>query len=550
MTPTVLQVHPDDDMLVALTDLPAGAEVGCNGRAVVLPDRVPRKHKLALRAIGRGERLKMYGVTVAEATEPIAAGQQLTTANIAHATDTPTLDGRAAVWQPPDVARWRDATFAGYRRADGRVGTRNYWLVLPLVFCENRNILTMREAMLTALGYGPSDRYAAQTERLVAQYQAGASAEAVLANEFSAGETGPVAERVFPHVDGIRFLTHTEGCGAGDNEAAALCRLLAGYIAQPNVAGATILSLGCQKSQVADLRAEIHRRDPHFAKPLYVFEQQRIGSEQSLIERAIKHTFAGLIDANRLRREPAPLAEIVLGVECGGSDGFSGLTANPAIGHCSDLLVAIGGGVILSEFPELTGCESDLAARCTDRTIAERFLTLIRDYERHLTAEGNSFDGNPSPGNIREGLLTCAMKSAGAARKGGTSPVVDVLDYPEPVTRRGLSLLCTPGGDVESTTAMAGAGATAMLFSTGLGTPTGNAISPVIKVSSNSELAGRMGDIIDLDAGTIVDGGESIEAVGERMLAQLIATASGQYTTKAEQLGQEDFIPWRRTLSL
>jgi altronate hydrolase len=325
---------------------------------------------------------------------------------------------------------------------------------------------------------------------------------------------------------------------------------LAGYIQHPNVAGATVLSLGCQKSQVADLQTELHRRDPNFAKPLYVFDQQQLGTEQALISRAIQHTFAGVAQANELEREPAPLSEITLGVECGGSDGFSGLTANPAIGHASDLLVALGGSVILAEFPELAGCETDLAARCTEPAIAKRFLQLMHDYERHLRDDGNTFDSNPSPGNIREGLTTDAIKSAGAARKGGTSPVVDVLDYPEPVTRRGLNLLCTPGGDVESTTALAGAGATVMFFSTGLGTPTGNPITPVIKVSSNTRIAERMNDIIDLDAGTIVGGSATIESVGDEMLRQVIATASGEYTTKAERLGQEDFIPWRRTLSL
>ena len=531
--------------------LPKGSQIQWLGETLLLPVDVPRKHKLALRSFPQGARLKMYGITVAEVTRPVAAGERLTPQNIAHATDTPHVgDPTRSSWQPPEVGPWREKTFAGFHRPDGRVGTRNYWIVVPLVFCENRNIRTMREAMLANLGYGEANPFAAQTSHLVDQYQAGASVEAILAAELPKFEAADRRQRVFPQVDGVRFLTHHEGCGVGYNEAANLCGLLAGYITHPNVAGATVLSLGCQKSQIVDLENEIHRRDPGFAKPLYIFDQQQMGTVDALLDTAIRHTFAGLMQANQLRRAPASLSHLMLGAECGGSDGFSGLTANPAVGHCSDLLVALGGSVILSEFPELAGCESELAGRCAQPEIAQRFLQLMQDYESHLSTEGNSFEKNPSPGNIRDGLTTDAIKSAGAARKGGSSPIVDVLDYPQPATKSGLSLLCTPGGDVESTTAMAGSGANVMVFTTGLGTPTGNAVTPVIKVSSNSEMAIRMEDVIDLNAGTVLTDGESISGVGERLLDQIVATASGEYLTKAEHLGQEDFIPWRRTLSL
>ena len=267
-----------------------------------------------------------------------------------------------------------------------------------------------------------------------------------------------------------------------------------------------------------------------------------------MLEQAIKHTFAGLIQANAARREPAPLSRLCLGVECGGSDGFSGISANPAMGRCSDLLIALGGTVILSEFPELAGCEADLASRCVDDEVAQRFLRIMKAYEQHVICQGDGFDKNPTPGNIRDGLITDAMKSAGAARKGGTAPVVDALDYPDPVTRSGLNLLCTPGGDVESTTAMVGSGATIMFFSTGLGTPTGNPVTPVAKVSSNTELAQRMPDISDVDTGAIVRGEARVEDVGEELLATLIAIAGGQ-PTKAERLGQDDFIPWKKNLT-
>jgi len=550
MNEKTLKVHPDDDMLVAIVDLPAGTHISHDGESMVLPVDVPRKHKFSVRSHEPGSHLKMYGITVAKVTQSVRAGERLTPQNIVHATDTPVARKQAPPWQAPDISRWENRTFSGYHRSDGRVGTRNYWIVLPLVFCENRNLQTMREAMLHELGFGHTSSYAAQTAELVNKYRSGISAEEILATESTASVVSGNGNRVFPNVDGIRFLSHQEGCGMGYNESENLCGLLAGYINHPNVAGATVLSLGCQKSQIADLQNHLHRQNPDFNKPLHIFEQQQLGTVETLLTTAIKHTFAGLMQANENVRKPAPISQITLGAECGGSDGFSGISANPAIGHTSDLLVALGGSVILSEFPELAGCESALAERCVQPAIADRFLHLMKAYEDFLKREGNSFEANPSPGNIRDGLTTDAIKSAGAAKKGGTSPVVDVLDYPEPVKHSGLNLLCTPGGDVESTTAMTGSGANLMVFSTGLGTPTGNPITPVIKISSNSELASRMPDIIDEDAGTVISQGESIESVGERLLECIIATASGAYSTRAEGLGQEDFIPWRRTLSL
>ncbi|HEU5148197.1 MAG TPA: altronate dehydratase, partial [Chryseosolibacter sp.] len=234
----------------------------------------------------------------------------------------------------------------------------------------------------------------------------------------------------------------------------------------------------------------------------------------------------------------------------GGSDGFSGISANPAIGHTSDLVAALGGASILSEFPELCGVEQELINRCVDDVSANRFIQLMRAYSRAAEAVGSGFDMNPSPGNIKDGLITDAMKSAGAAKKGGTSPVADVLDYTEPVRKAGLNLLCTPGNDVESTTAMAGSGANIMLFTTGLGTPTGNPIVPVIKVSSNTALANRMPDIIDVDCGQVISGKKTIEQCGEEILDLIIEVASGRKKAKATLLNQDDFIPWKRGVSL
>ncbi len=237
-------------------------------------------------------------------------------------------------------------------------------------------------------------------------------------------------------------------------------------------------------------------------------------------------------------------------MECGGSDGFSGISANPAIGHTSDLVVALGGTSILAEFPELCGVEQELINRTIDDATATKFTALMRKYSAAAVSVGSGFDMNPSPGNIKDGLITDAMKSAGAAKKGGTSPITSVLNYTEYVHKAGLNLLCTPGNDVESTTAMAGSGANIILFTTGLGTPTGNPITPVIKLSSNTKLAQKMSDIIDIDCGPVIAGEKTIEEMGEQILDYIIDVASGKIKSKAVALNQDDFIPWKRGVSL
>ena len=310
------------------------------------------------------------------------------------------------------------------------------------------------------------------------------------------------------------------------------------------------MSLGCQHAQIAILREAIRKRDPKFAKPLFIFEQQRSGSEAAMMNDAIRQTFLGLVEANKCQRAPTSLANLCVGLKCGGSDGFSGISANPAIGHTSDLLVALGARTILSEFPELCGVEQGLIDRGTNPAVGSRFIQLMRDYAARAAAVRSGFDMNPSPGNMRDGLLTDAMKSAGAAKKGGTSPVTAVLDYPEYSTEPGLNLQCTPGNDVECVTAQVGAGASVVLFTTGLGTPTGNPIAPVVKLSTNSNLAQRMHDIIDIDTGAVITGEKTIEQMGDTILDLVIQVASGEIRTKAEQKAQEDFIPWKRGVSL
>lgn len=545
----VLQLDPRDNVLVALTQLRQGDTVHCAGRDCLLLADVPAKHKVLTQDLPAGGDVIMYGVLVGKTSAALRPGDLLSTRNVQHAAAAFHGKDEAPRWTSPDVTRWREKTFLGYHRADGQVGTRNYWIVLPLVFCENRNLNVLKQAFEEELGFAAPQAYRRQVAELARLFREGHSQE-LRKFSFSESKPAPAPAKVFRNVDGIKFLIHEGGCGGTHEDSQNLCALLAGYIHHPNVAGATVLSLGCQHAQVTILQDEIKRRDANFRKPLLVFEQQQSASESSMLSGAIRDTFLGLAEADKAERRPAPLSHLCLGLKCGGSDGFSGISANPAIGHTADLVAALGGKGILSEFPELCGVEQELINRCVSESVAERFMQLMRDYAARAKAVRAGFEMNPTPGNIRDGLLTDAMKSAGAAKKGGTSPVTGVLDYPEYASSPGLNLQCTPGNDVECVTAQVGAGANVVLFTTGLGTPTGNPIAPVVKLSTNSDLARRMPDIIDIDTGGIISGETSIERMGEEILQSVIQVASGEMRTKAEQLAQNDFIPWKRGVSL
>jgi altronate hydrolase len=549
MNHKIAKVHPDDNVLVALTNLEEGETVTYNGSTYTLPGRVPAKHKFVVEELQPGDAITMYGVLVGKAQSVIPKGGVITTSNVKHAANSFEVGERKLSWKVPDVSRFQGKTFLGYHRADGRVGTANYWLVVPMVFCENHNLEVLKDALMEELGYAKPQQYKEFAKQILQAYKEGKDIETI---EFAQLQTSKERSngRPFPNVDGIKFLLHAGGCGGTRQDAQALCGLLAGYITHPNVAGATVLSLGCQNAQVQMLQDEIQKRDSNFSKPLYILEQQKIGTEAELMSKAIKQTVSGLMYANSFERKPAPLSKLTIGLECGGSDGFSGISANPAIGYTSDLLVALGGTVILSEFPELCGVEQNLSDRCVSAEVANRFGHLMKVYSQRAVESGSGFDMNPSPGNIKDGLITDAIKSAGAAKKGGTSPVVDVLDYPELVTKPGLNLLCTPGNDVESTTAEVGSGANIVLFTTGLGTPTGNPIAPVLKLASNTILFNKMNDIIDINTGTIIEGEETIEQAGERILDHVIKVASGELQAKSVANGQDDFIPWKRGVSL
>ena len=546
MNQKALRIHPGDNVAVALSDLPKGEKVAVDGEEYLMAEGIPAKHKFFLMDIRKGGEVTMYGVLVGRAQSDVPVGGLMTTANVSHAAQPYAYRGASYDWQPPDVSKWRDRTFMGYHRSDGRVGTANYWLFIPTVFCENRNLDVIREALHNELGYAVTDKYKRYARHLLEAVRRGDDLSTVDLSPVSAAH----GDRPFPHVDGIKFLNHQGGCGGTRQDSAILAKLLVAYADHPNVGGVTVLSLGCQHLQVQDFRDDLLRQNPSFDKPLHILEQQTYGSEERLVAEAIRQTFAGLVEIDRMRRSPATLDKLCIGVKCGGSDGFSGISANPAVGHCSDLVVGLGGKILLAEFPELCGVEQELVDRSVDRPTAEKFISLMGAYSAEAERVGSGFHMNPSPGNIRDGLITDAIKSAGAARKGGTSPVADVLDYTEPATRPGLSLVCTPGNDVEATTGKAASGATLILFTTGLGTPTGNPVCPTIKLSTNTALARRMPDIIDIDCGPVVDGRKTIEEMGEEILEFCIRAASGEVVPRSVQLGQDDFIPWKRGVSL
>jgi altronate hydrolase len=545
MKQKVIKLNHRDNVIVALQNIGRGESVLYNEVSYQTIDDIPAKHKFFTQDMNAGDEVIMYGMLVGKAEKSVSCGNLMTTANVKHAAGTYSYRHHAYDWKAPDISKFRNKTFSGYHRNDGRVGTANYWLFIPTVFCENRNLDVIREALHTELGYAVTDKYKQYTHQLAEAFKKNENIDQV---DFSPATNQQ--SRPFKNVDGIKFLNHQGGCGGTRHDAAILSKLLAAYADHPNVGGITVLSLGCQNLQVADLLTDIKQRNPNFDKPLYVFEQQSSESEEQLIAEAIKKTFEGLVEINNLERKPASLDKLCIGVKCGGSDGFSGISANPAVGYCSDLLVALGAKVLLAEFPELCGVEQQIIDRSVNEATANKFMRLMSSYEEVVTRAGSGFHMNPSPGNIKDGLITDAIKSAGAAKKGGTSPVVDVLDYTEPATKPGLSLVCTPGNDVEATTGQAASGATLILFTTGLGTPTGNPVCPTIKIATNSKLAERMSDIIDIDTGTIINEEETIERVGEEILEYCIKAASGEVTPKAVLLGQDDFIPWKRGVSL
>ncbi|MEN8138857.1 MAG: altronate dehydratase family protein [Bacteroidota bacterium] len=569
-----ITIDSQDNAAVALIDLKSGSTVSVNGTDYLLKSDIKAKHKFALKDLAKNEDVWMYGIIVGVTTENIKLGEAITVNNIKHKTSKVEHKTASYNWEKTDISKWEGKTFDGFKRSDGQVGTRNIWLFFPLVFCENNNIEILKDTFEKELGYFEPSKYqnllrsylpnsntdeTSMSKNFLTQRdnnmrvpslparrsQAGDRNIKLLPDEKAINENSKVLKNIE-----LKFITHPGGCGAIRQDALELSQLLAGYLNNPNVAGATVLSLGCQNLQIDIFQNSLKKINPDFDKPVLIYEQQQIGTAEEMLNSAIKDSITEILKADKQEREPAPLSNLSIGLQCGGSDGFSGISANPLLGYVSDVMASIAGTVVLAEFPELCGVEQDIVNRCVNEADGVRFLELMRDYEDSVIASGTGFDANPSPGNIKDGLITDAMKSAGAAKKGGSSPIVSVKDYGEYISEKGLSLLCTPGNDVESTTLLAGAGSNIILFTTGLGTPTGNPVTPVIKVSSNSELANKMSDIIDFNSGEIITGEKSISEVGEELISLIIDIASGKVRSKATINKQNDFIPWRRGVSL
>ena len=538
MQKKLIKVNPSDNVAVALVNLAAGEVINFEGQDITVESDVKMKHKIAMVPFNVGDRIIMYGVLVGKASARIEKGGLLSTANVKHESDKVTGKTETIGWNSPNIDKWKDRTWQGYHREDGQVGTENVWLFFPLVFCENRNIEILKDIFEKELMKPKENDYQLLLRSLVKTETGGAG------NEAASNDAN-----LFNNIQ-VKFITHQGGCGGIRQDSHSLAKLLAGYVNNPNVAGATVLSLGCQNLQIQIFKDALDAINPNSKKPVLIYDQQQIGTIEAMLSSVVKDTFEAIKKANEIKREPAPLSKLRIGLECGGSDGFSGISANPTLGVLSDHLVALGGTTILSEFPELCGVEQELVNRCIDDKDGKRFLDLMQWYEKTVVDAGSGFDMNPSPGNIKDGLITDAMKSAGAAKKGGTSPITGVYDYGEYINEPGFTLLCTPGNDVECTTAMVGSGANMVLFTTGLGTPTGNPIAPVVKISSNTELAKKMSDIIDIDTGGIITGEKSIDEMADEMLEFIIDIASGTVKTKAAILNQNDFIPWKRGVSL
>lgn len=538
MQKKALKVNPKDNVIVALVDLIAGETIIVDQHEYKIVKNTQAKHKFVTEDLSEGDKIYMYGIIVGKAVTQIAKGELITTENVKHQSAKVEKKTATTAWSAPNVDKWKNKTFSGYHREDGQVGTENVWLFFPLVFCENRNIEILKDIFEKELLVEKTSKHQLLLRSLINN-----------STEDEVDNLNEESSKVFKNIE-VKFITHQGGCGGIRQDAEALGRLLAGYVKNPNVAGATVLSLGCQNLQVQIFKDALAKISPDNKKPIIVYEQQKSGTVDEMLNGIIKDSYEAIKKANEIQRQPAPLSKLVLGLECGGSDGFSGISANPVLGQLSDIMAAIGGSTLLSEFPELCGVEQELVNRCVHEKDAERFLQLMKDFEASVVAAGSGFDMNPSPGNIKDGLITDAMKSAGAAKKGGSSPIQDVLDYTEYIQKPGLNLLCTPGNDVECTTALVSSGSNIVLFTTGLGTPTGNPVVPVIKIASNTALVEKMPDIIDFNTGGIISGDKTINEVADELLEHIIKIASGEIKTKAQILNQNDFIPWKRGVSL
>jgi altronate hydrolase len=501
MTPSaVIRLHPEDGVLIARTTLMPGAEVA---PGVVAVERIPAGHKVAIRAVASGEAVRRYGQIIGFATQPIAPGQHVHEHNLGmgdFAKDYAWGVDAAAV---PNFDM--QAMFQGIRRPDGRAATRNYIGILTSVNCS--------------------------------AHVAGLVADVFKKNPFTGHD--PLAD--FPNVDGVVALTHKTGCGMTQHEPLrVLRRTLGGYARHVNFASVIVLGLGCEVNQIGGLLTE-----QRLAGRLRSMDIQDIGGTRKTVEAGVAFVREALADANSVRREPVPASELTVALQCGGSDGYSGVSANPALGAASDLLVRHGGTVILSETPETYGAEHLLTRRAVSREVGEKLVALMRWWEEYTEREGAEINANPSPGNKAGGLTTILEKSLGAMAKAGSTNLVDVYAYAEQITKKGFVFMDTPGFDPVAATGQVAGGANLVCFTTGRGSVFGCKPSPSIKLATNTPMFTRMEDDMDINCGTILDGSETVQQCGQRIFETMLATASGA-RTKSEQfdVGAAEFAPW------
>ncbi|WP_298454734.1 UxaA family hydrolase [uncultured Cellulomonas sp.] len=497
-----LLLRPDDDVAVLTRELPAGTRVRTASGEIVLPGDVPRSHKLAVRPVAAGAPVRKYGQSIGRATADIQPGEHVHGHNLGM-DDTARAYEFAAVHHELTAPEGPVRTFQGYRRANGKVGTRNYIAVLTSVNCS------------------------ASTAKMIAAHFGGMALDA------------------YPNVDGVVALTHGSGCGLvpGSDGSNMLVRTLRGYAQHPNVAGLLVLGLGCEMVPVQSLVDGLDLPADTLVQTLTI---QATGGIRATVKAGIEKITEMLPELDARRREPAPVSELVLGLNCGGSDGYSGITANPALGHASDRLVAMGGTSILAETPEVFGAEHLLTRRAVSEAVGRKLLTRIDWWQDYARAGGGSLDNNPSPGNKAGGLTTILEKSLGAVAKAGQADLADVYEYAEPVTSRGMVFMDTPGYDPVSVTGIIAGGATVVCFTTGRGSVLGGRPTPVLKLATNTEMYERMSDDMDLNCGRIVDGTATVPEVGDEIFERIIAVASGETTVSEElDLGQDEFIPWQ-----
>jgi altronate hydrolase len=503
VTSAVIRIHAADNVVIARRQLLGGTTVDAEG--VTVQGLVPPGHKLATRDIGVNEDVVRYGQVIGHATQPIAAGQHVHVHNLAFSDFARRHEPGSATQPTAFVAE--PATFEGIVRADGRVATRNYIGILTSVNCS-------------------------------------ATAARAIADHFRR-DIRPEAMAPFPNVDGVVALTHGMGCATDSEgeELRVLRRTLGGYARHPNFAAVLVVGLGCETNQIQGLIAQEGLQE---GARLVAFSIQDTGGTAKTVARGIELVNGLLAEANRVTRQPVPARHLTVGLQCGGSDGYSGISANPALGAAVDRLVRHGGSAILSETPEIYGGEHLLTRRAVSPAVAEKLLSRIRWWEAYTARNGMTMDNNPSAGNKAGGLTTILEKSLGAIAKSGTTNLVDVLQFAEPATARGLLYMDTPGYDPVSATGQVAGGANLICFTTGRGSAYGCAPSPSLKLSTNTALWLKQQEDIDIDCGGIVDGRDTVDEVGERIFRLMLDTASGRQTkSELHGYGQNEFVPWQ-----